>query len=353
MADVARKAGVSAMTVSRALKDDQSVSAKTRTRIMKVIEELGYVLDLSAGALSSKRTGFVSVLIPSINNSNFSETMHAISSVMETADLHVLIGYSDYSVQREEVLIETMLRRRPEGIILTGGFHTPKGRRMLERADIPVIETWDLPPDPVRHVVGFSNAETIVSLMRRLYERGYQKIGFICGEPPSDARGMDRKRGYLQAVDELGLARAHVVFTGQAPISIKDGAEGIVRMIEEWPDVEAVICVSDLVAFGAMTECLRRGWDVPGRLAIAGFGDFEISRFAWPSLTTVSVGCAEIGRRAGELMLEAIKHNRDGSTLPVEIQQVPYEVVERQSTGTQDAPPKAPSGKKAKKQKNT
>lgn len=336
MADVARKAGVSAMTVSRALKDDQSVSEKTRKRIIKVIEETGYVLDMSAGALSSKRTGFVSVLIPSIDNSNFSETMQAISSVMEAANLQVLIGYSDYSVQREEILIETMLRRRPEGIILTGGSHTPKGRRMLERADIPVIETWDLPPDPVQHAVGFSNAETIVSLMRRLYERGYRKIGFICGEPPSDARGMDRKRGYLQAVDELGLAHAHVVFTGQAPISIKDGAAGIARMVEEWPDVEAVICVSDLVAFGAVTECLRRGWDVPNRLAIAGFGDFEISRFAWPSVTTVSVNCAEIGRRAGKLMLEAIKHSRNGSSFPVNIQQVPYDIVERESTSTRD-----------------
>jgi LacI family gluconate utilization system Gnt-I transcriptional repressor len=144
MTDVARHAGVSTMTVSRALKDGGVVSKATRERILAAIEELGYVLDLSAGGLSSKRTGFVAAIIPSINNSNFSDTARGITDALEGSGLHLLLGYTDYSVQQEEKLIEAMLRRRPEGIILTGGSHTARARKMLVNAAIPVVETWDV-----------------------------------------------------------------------------------------------------------------------------------------------------------------------------------------------------------------
>jgi len=132
MNDVARKAGVSTMTVSRALKNGALVAESTRERIMNAVEELGYVLDQSAGSLSSKRTGFVAVLIPSINNSNFAETAHGLTQALEHSGLQILLGYTDYSIQHEEKLIESMLRRRPEGIVVTGGKHTPRARRFLE-----------------------------------------------------------------------------------------------------------------------------------------------------------------------------------------------------------------------------
>ena len=103
-------------------------------------------------------------------------------------------------------------------------------------------------------------------------------------------------------------------------------------MIEEWPEVQAVVCVSDLVAAGALMECHRRNWKVPDRLAIAGFGDFEISRFCWPSITTVSVGCWEIGHQAGQLVLQAIDCARAGDSMPPQRKTIPHTVVEREST---------------------
>ena len=332
MADVAKMAGVSAMTVSRALKGNGSVTKQTHDRIMRAVNKLGYVLDLSAGALSSKKTGFVSVLIPSINNSNFSETVHGISDMLDKDGKQVLLGYTDYSQQREEQLIETMLRRRPEGIIVTGGMHTPRARQLLEKAEIPVVEVWDLPEKPINHVVGFSNAATIEDMMARLLFRGYRKIAFIGGDESSDFRGIDRRRGYERAVETLGLPKAHVVSMGTPPISIAQGGPAVVRLIEEWPEVEAVICVSDLSAFGIIMECHRRGWSVPGRLAVAGFGDFQISRYCWPSLTTVSVNCREIGCQAGKLMLQAIEGVEAGNPLPPQVVIIPHSILEREST---------------------
>lgn len=331
MADVAARAGVSTMTVSRALKDGSSIAPDTRRRIMKAVEELGYVLDLSAGSLSSKRSGFVAALIPSINNSNFADTARGLTDALHGSGLQLLLAYTDYSVEKEEELIESMLRRRPESIVVTGGSHTPRARKLLENSGIPVVETWDLPKRPVRHVVGFSNAEASKALVYYLHGKGYQRIAFIGGTTNRDTRGADRRAGYEAAMSELGLPETRVISFGTPPISMKQGGEAVARLMEQWPEVEAAICVSDLSAFGAVMECSRRRWNVPERIAIAGFGDFEISSCCHPAITTVGVHCHDIGYRAGDLILRAIEGERMGQPVAAETIITPFEVIARAS----------------------
>lgn len=332
MSDVAFRAGVSTMTVSRALKDGASIAKGTRDRIIRAVEELGYVLDQSAGSLSSKRTGFVAALIPSINNSNFADTARGLTDALQDTGLQLLLGYTDYSVENEEGLIESMLRRRPEAILVTGGRHTLRGQKLLLNSGIPVIETWDLPKTPVNHVVGFSNAEASAALVRHLHGRGYRRIAFIGGTTNRDTRGADRRRGYEAAMSALGLAERRVISFGTPPISMKQGGEALVRLVEQWPEVEAAICVSDLSAFGALMECHRRDWKVPERIAIAGFGDFEVSKTCYPAITTVGVHCYDIGNKAGELLLRAIDGERHGKPIPAETIITDYEVIAREST---------------------
>ncbi|MCX5577939.1 LacI family DNA-binding transcriptional regulator [Kaistia terrae] len=332
MADVAERAGVSTMTVSRALKKGSPISDETRRRIMAAVDELGYVLDQTAGTLSSKRSGFVATLIPSINNSNFSDTVRGISEAIEGSGLQLLLGRTDYLVEKEETLLESMLTRRPEGILLTGGSHTPRSRRLLESAGIPIIETWDLPEKPIEHVVGFSNAAATRALVHDLFARGYRNIGFIGGTSNRDTRGADRRVGYSQAIAELGLGQSRIISFGSPPISMEQGGEAIVQLVTQWPEVDAAICVSDLSAFGALMECHRRGWAVPDRIAIAGFGDFEVSRCSHPRLTTVSVDAVEIGRTAGHLLLRAIEARREGRLAPPETSMMPFRVIQREST---------------------
>ena len=331
MADVAARAGVSTMTVSRALKDGASIAPDTRRRIMKAVDELGYVLDLSAGSLSSKRSGFVAALIPSINNSNFADTARGLTDALAGSGLQLLLAYTDYSMEKEEELIGSMLRRRPEAIVVTGGSHTARARKLLENSGIPVVETWDLPKKPVRHVVGFSNAEASKALVRYLHAKGYRRIAFIGGTTNRDTRGADRRAGYEAAMAELGLPDSRVISFGTPPISMKQGGEAVVRLVEEWPEVEAAICVSDLSAFGAVMECNRRKWKVPQRIAIAGFGDFEISSCCHPAITTVGVHCYDIGNRAGDLLLRAIEGERAGVPVARETIITEFEVIARDS----------------------
>jgi LacI family transcriptional regulator, gluconate utilization system Gnt-I transcriptional repressor len=195
-----------------------------------------------------------------------------------------------------------------------------------------VIETWDLPPRPVRHVVGFSNAAAAEALVRYLHQRGYRKIGFIGGTSNRDTRGADRRLGYERAMAALGLADTRIISFGTPPISMKQGGEALARLVEQWPDVEAAICVSDLSAFGALSECQRRGWPVPQRMAIAGFGDFEISSCSHPSITTVGVNCHAIGQRAGQLLLRAIAGERVQRSLAAETIVTDFAVIARDST---------------------
>ena len=332
MADVAELAGVSTMTVSRALRKGGSISEKTRRKIMNAVDELGYVLDQMAGTLSSKRSGFIAALVPSINSSNFADTARGVTEAIENTGLQLLLGYTDYQIEKEERLVESMLMRRPEGIIVTGGRHADRTRRLLESAGVPVVETWDIPAKPIEHVVGFSNAASTHALVHHLHGLGYRHIGFVGGTSNRDTRGADRRLGYVEAIEQLGLPRGRVISFGKPPISMEQGGEAIVHLMEQWPDVDAAICVSDLSAFGALMECHRRNWAVPGRVAIAGFGDFEVARCSFPRITTVAVDAFEIGRAAGDLLLRAIEANREGRRIPSELMLMPFKVIQREST---------------------
>ena len=178
MKDVAKAAGVSMMTVSRAFKTDASVSSATRDQIRQVAEDLGYVLDSTASNLRSQRSGFVAVTIPSLNNANFADTVSALSTALGAAGMQVLLGYTNYDIREEERLIEQLLQRKPEAIVVTGGRHTPRAEKLLRGAGIPVIETWDLPDAPIGHVVGFSNAAAVQGMVDHFVARGLTRIAF-------------------------------------------------------------------------------------------------------------------------------------------------------------------------------
>ncbi|MEL7117518.1 MAG: LacI family DNA-binding transcriptional regulator, partial [Pseudomonadota bacterium] len=179
MRDVARAAGVSRMTVSRALKADSPVSEKTRLRIQKIVRDMNYVPDQMAGSLSSKRSGFVALLVPSLNNLHFAETVQAMTLELEAIGRQVLLGYTAYSAEREEQLVEDMLRRRPEAIVLSYDGHSDRTVRLLSEANIPVIELWERPEDPIDHTIGFSNFEAARQMTHALTDRGYRHIAFL------------------------------------------------------------------------------------------------------------------------------------------------------------------------------
>lgn len=349
MADVAQLAGVSKMSVSRVL-TGQHVGEDTRARVMDAVRRTGYVADAVAGAFSSGRTNMVAVLVPSLSSSNFAEMTQGINDVVALRNMRLLLAHTDYLPDREESLIGTLLSHQPRGVVLTGGQHTTKARSLLRGARIPVVETWEIPSRPIDRVVGFSNADAAAAMTRDLYERGYQRIAFVSSASHLDLRGTARRNGYLEAVREAGLHGpreiSRVEWTADMAhgTAMGHGAAALGQLLEQWPDTDAIMCNSDIHAFGVIMACHRRGLSVPGGIAVAGFGDFEISRHCYPTITTVSVDPYGIGRTAGQSLLAAIDGSEPPNTSRRELAsfareqhdvprlvRIPYEIIRRES----------------------
>lgn len=305
MRDVARAAGVSPMTVSRAFKEDASVNAATRAIVQDAADRLGYVYDTTAQAFRAQRSGFVAVTLPSINNANFASTHRALTQTLAGTDLQLLLGITNYRVDEEERHVRQLLARRPEAIVLTGGHHTEATRKLLSAMDMPVVEIWDLPPEPIGHVVGFSNAEAMRLVVDHLVETGRRKLGFLGATGDTDKRGAERRKGVLEAALRHGLPDVTLLDGGPAPVSMSNGASAVRAQIESIRELDALVCVSDPVAFGAIMALQRMGLEVPDDIAVTGFGAFEIASISNPSLTTVNVWADQIGERTGKL-IEAV-----------------------------------------------
>ena len=335
MQDVSRLAGVSTMTVSRALADPGLVAQETRERVQQAIEQLGYVPDRVAGSLSSRRTGFIAAILPTLTNANFADTAHGLTEVLRQAGYQLLIGHTMYDLTEEERLIRAMLARRPEAIVLTGATHTKAASRLLLDVGIPVVEIWELPTHPLDHTVGFSNREIGRAAARHLLALGHRRLAALGPRADGDARdfrGEERLAGFAAVLEEQGAVPPAMIRQEPVPLSFEQGARSLAALLEVAPEVEAVFAVSDLVAVGALMEGHRRGIRVPRDLSLMGFGDFEIGRQCVPALTTIRVDARDIGRRTGELLLRLLQVEPRGGPGDPDLIDLGFQLIQRATT---------------------
>lgn len=319
MRDVALAVGVSPMTVSRALRDDDTVRRETREQVQRAAHELGYVYDTTAQAFRTQKSGFVAVSLPSINNANFAETFRGLSDSLTEHGLQLLLGSTGYSVEKEEDLVRQLLARNPEAIVLTGGHHTEQTRKLLMDRKIPIVEMWDLPDDPIQHVVGFSNSDAMALIVRHLAQSGRRKLAFVGGSDGSDMRGYARRFGALRAAQDLDLPAPVLIDAGPAPVTMRNGADIITQWGRDIAQFDALVCVSDPVAFGCLCACRRLGLSVPDDLAITGFGNFDLAAVCDPRITTIGVTARDIGTRVAALLLDVFEHDTDTSPQTIDV----------------------------------
>lgn len=313
MSDIAASLGVSAMTVSRAFKGDGGINPRTRAAILAKADELGYVFDATAANLRQNRSGFVAVTVPSIENANFSATVRALSQGLLKKGIQILLANTEYDIDEEERLIAQLLRRNPEAVVLTGGQHTARTRAMLQNVAIPVVEIWDTPEKPIGHVVGFSNRTSVKALVDHMVKSGRRRLAFLGGETDADQRGIQRRAGFIEAMENHGLEARRLVPAGSAPVGMTEGAAGLDLLLDHYPDTDGLLCVSDLVAFGVLAQCARRGVRVPEDLAVSGYGNYEIGRVCEPPLTTIDVYAGRIGARTADLVMELLDASEQGA----------------------------------------
>ena len=315
MEDVAQAAGVSRMTVSRALKDEGLVSDKTRQRILAVVADMNYVPDQMAGSLSTKRSGFIATLVPSINNVHYGKMVQALTEQLEGTGLQILLGHTDYSAQREEALVESLLKRRPEAIALPYDGHSKRTITLLKNAQIPVVQLWETPPKPIGYTIGFSNEEVSRSMTEELIGLGYRNIAFLCETNDEWTRGSARRAGFKRAMENAGLSAHRMIRFGTPPMSIRDGNFIGKNLSQYYDDIDCVFCVSDAPAYGIISGLKEQGIRVPEDIGVAGFGDFEVSRYSDPTISTVKFDAGEVGRVAADLITTLIDPDQSSAKL--------------------------------------
>src|SRR5215470_7747270 len=185
---VADLAGVSAITVSRVVRLPEKVAPETRARVEAAMRELGYVPNQLAGALAGARTKSVGVLVPTIANSIFADTVQGLTDELEPLGYSVILAQSRYDAAREDRMLSALLSRRPEAIIMVGSPATEDGARLLRRAGIPIVETWELPSEPIDAVAGFDNYAAGAAVARHLIAQGRKNLAFIGGDDPRATR---------------------------------------------------------------------------------------------------------------------------------------------------------------------
>ncbi|XAZ19609.1 LacI family transcriptional regulator (plasmid) [Sinorhizobium sp. B11] len=326
--DVATLAGVSPITVSRVLRKPDAVSEALRQRVTAAVQELGYVPNIAASRLASSRTHAIGVIVPTLYNVIFAEYLFALHDVLVAAGFQVIVVNSRYSEQEEENAIKVLLGQRVEAIIIAGTHHTPLARQLLTRAHLPVVETFELSPDPIDLNIGMLQDRAGQAATQHLIDQGFDRVAFLAGN--LDHRAQSRFDGYRLAMQESGLQKLEIITQWQRHSSVALGSDLLTLMHERGDRPEAIFCIDDNLALGAMQECRKRGIRVPDDIAIIGFHDLEFSACASPSLSSIMTRRFETGKLAAEKVLSAL--NSTSRQPPNQID-LGFEVIARESTG--------------------
>jgi len=322
--DVAKLAGVAPITASRAVNTPEKVSPDVLKKVVDAVQRTGYVPNRMAGGLASSRSRLIAAVVPSTVMSVFMETIEALNNNLFEAGYQLMLGQSDYSAAHEELLLEAIIGRRPDGIFLTGIMPPGKARARLLASGIPVLETWDLTPTPIDMLIGFSHSDIGREVALFFVSKGRRRLALIGAD---DERARRRATAFASAAAQLGCEELVDIDVGSSR-TLKGGREALAHLLTQAPQTDAIFCSSDLLALGVMTEARARGIAVPSRLAIMGFGDVPFLADMVPALSTVRINGASIGKQAARFLIE----RAEGRPVTPQIVDVGFAIIERDST---------------------
>jgi len=326
LADVAGVAGVSPITVSRALRGERAVDPVLVARVKAAADRLGYVPDPAARALASRHSTHVALLIPMLSNALFVDLLEGVQRVLRAAGYQTLIGVTHYDPAEEELLLREQLLHRPAGLLVTGLERSASTRALIAGSGVPCVHLMETANLPGYYCVGFSQADAAADLTRHLLGRGRRRIAFAAAQ--LDPRTLQRLEGWRREMRANGLHAPTLEWLNPAPSSLALGGTMFEQILAQTPPVDAIFFCNDDLAQGALLAALRLGIPVPQRVAVAGFNDLTGSDQMLPSLTTVRTPRAEVGTAAADMLL-SLMH---GEPPPSTFIDLAYEVVIRQST---------------------
>jgi LacI family transcriptional regulator, gluconate utilization system Gnt-I transcriptional repressor len=304
MSDVAREAGVSLATVSRALNEPHKLTPDTLALVHETIQRMGYVPNLTAGSLASARSRVVGAIVPALSNVWFAQTLDALAQALSTQGYELMLAQSRYSVAEESLLVDSFLARRVEALVLTAGTHDEATVRKLRDMRLPVVELWDWPADPIDMVSGYSNVEVGRCAARHFLSRSWTRIGYIGAQ---EERAAKRLEGLKQGLRAGGVAMDESAQRLLPPNSGPDAAAAAAaQLLRSHAHLQAIFCSNDVLAAGVLIHARSAGLSVPGQLSVLGFSDMPIAQCTAPALSTIRVEPHAMGESAAGLLLSRL-----------------------------------------------
>jgi LacI family transcriptional regulator len=320
---------VSTATVSRVINGAAPVSEDVRERVEAASRALGYIPNGVARALSSRRTGAIGAVVPTIENDGFARTVFALQKRLQAAGRTLLLANSDYDLDVELDEVTRLLSQGVDGLVLIGGDHRPELNVLVERKRIPMVEIWTLASAAA--CVGFDNTRQASVLADHLLDLGHRRIAILAGRTEHNDRAAARVMGVRASLAARGLSTCAEWLTAQ-PYRIGEGRRGARALIGAAEPPTAIVCGNDQLAFGVLVEARALGVKVPDELSVAGFGDSDYAEFLDPPLTTMHAPAEEIGDKAAAYLLARLADE------PAEtVQSVRVDLIVRGST----APPRS------------
>jgi LacI family transcriptional regulator, gluconate utilization system Gnt-I transcriptional repressor len=305
LSDVAKKVGVSAITVSRALRNPEKVSPELRQSILQMVDQMGYVPDLAARALASRHNGVIGVLIPALNQPIFTSVMQGIEERVRQTDLRIQYANTFFDPSEEVSSIRAFLAQKPAGLILIAAERYEAIEPLAHDASCPIVHIVDMSQEPSKPAIGIRHRAAAEDATRFLLDKGYRRVALMGGR--TDVRGRQRQAGYEHIMCDAGLFDPSLIISEEAATSVNLGCRLFEQLLARSPDVDAVFCQNDDLALGVLFECQRRGIRVPDEVGICGFHDLEFASSIHPGLTTVHVPRYEIGYRAADMLVRAVQ----------------------------------------------
>jgi LacI family transcriptional regulator len=325
--DVARTAGVSVATVSRVLNGNARVAVELREQVVRIATRLGYTPHAAARALASQRSMAIGAIVPTLEDANFAVGIGSLQRRLNDAGYTLLLACSNYDSQEELRQVRALAAHGVAGLMLVGAQHAAETYEILSAKNIPYVNTWVL--DNHHPCVGFDNREVGRTLANYLLDLGHTEFGVIAQRSPESDRAAGRITGIREALAArgFGLPQERLI---ERSHKISDGQIALRMLMTSQKRPTAVLCGTDMLAFGALVEARSLGLSVPRELSITGINDIDLAAHLAPPLTTVRLSVEEIGERAADFLLARVNGQPAAMMAPV-----PFSLIVRGST----APP--------------
>ncbi|CDI50535.1 LacI family DNA-binding transcriptional regulator [Clostridium tetani] len=310
MMDIAKIAKVSKTTVSMVINNsDSGISEETRKKILSIAEELNYIPNSLARSLSTRKSGTIGIILPDITNPYFSEMARAIEDVANSLGHNVIFCNTDNEEKKEEKYTRLLLSKAVDGIIFISGGESTKSIDMLKKNNVKfVMVDRPIKTDKNSYGIYSLNKKGVIKGMNYLLSKNIKKIAFVKG-PKRLENTKERFNGYKEVMESYNLYNEFYVYEGD--FTIESGIEVTEKIIREIPDVEAIFCSNDMMAFGGIKVLLRNGYKIPEDIAIMGFDNINISKYIEPELTTIAQPIYSMGKEACRMLISIINGDKE------------------------------------------